>query len=240
MPPPPELGDRAGDIGVVEVLQKPEAEHVAQTDGHIRVGGEVKVDLEGVGQGAHPGQAGVQVGRRLIEDPVGNLPHGVSQHHLFGQTEAEAGDAGGKLRKVLLPVGDLRHDGGVPDDGAGHQLGEQGHIQGHVQGVLLNGGVSPVHVDDVAEPLKGEERDADGQSHLGDGDSKAQAVNGLSQKSGVLEPPQQPQPHRRGEDHPEAGQPPVRLTGQQAAQVVDQNGKDHEEDQLAGPPPVEK
>ena len=77
---------------------------MAQADGHIRIGGEIEVDLEGVGQSAHPGKAGVQVGSSLVKDPVGDLAHGVGQHHLLGQAEAEAGDAGGKLIQRLLPV----------------------------------------------------------------------------------------------------------------------------------------
>ena len=85
MPPPPELSDGAGDVGIVEILQEVEAEHTAQADGHIRVGGEIKVDLEGIGQSTHPGQAGVQVGRCLAKDSVGDLAHGVGQHHLFAR-----------------------------------------------------------------------------------------------------------------------------------------------------------
>ena len=55
MPAPPELGDTFGDIGIVEVLQKMKAEHAAQANGHVRIGGEIKVDLEGIGQGSYPG-----------------------------------------------------------------------------------------------------------------------------------------------------------------------------------------
>ena len=241
MPPPPELGDGAGDIGVVEVLQEVEAERMAQADRHIGIGGEVEVDLEGIGQGPHPGQAGIQIGGCLSKDSVGDLAHGVGQHHLFGQAEAETGGPGGKLRQGLLPVGDLLHHGGVPHDGAGHQLGEQGHIQGRVQRVFLNGGVPPVYVDDIAEPLEGEKGDADGQGDLRDRDSKAQAADGPGQKTGVLEPGQQAQPGAYGKEQPRPGQPgPVPLSGQQATHIVDGDGQDHQKDQRTGPPPVKE
>ena len=46
VPAPPELGDRPRDVRVVEVLQEVEAEHPCQADGHVRVAGEVEVDLQ--------------------------------------------------------------------------------------------------------------------------------------------------------------------------------------------------
>ena len=47
MPPSPELGNALGKVGVVKVFQEMEAKDSAQTDGHIAVAGEIKVELEG-------------------------------------------------------------------------------------------------------------------------------------------------------------------------------------------------
>ena len=58
MPPAPELGDGAGDVGIVKVLQKVESKHPAKANGHVRIAGEVEVDLEGVGNDAQPRKAG--------------------------------------------------------------------------------------------------------------------------------------------------------------------------------------
>ena len=138
-------------------------------------------------------------------------------------------------------MGDLLHHGGVPHDGAGHQLGKQGHIQGRVQRILLDRGVPAVHIDHIAEALEGEKGDADGQSDLWDGDGKAQAADGPGQESGVLEPGQQAQPGAHGEEQPRPGQPgPVPLSGQQAAHIVDGDGQEHQKDQRTGPPPVKE
>ena len=52
---------RPGDIGVVEVAQELEAQHPSQAHRHIRIAGEVKVDLEGKGQHAQPGPGHGQV-----------------------------------------------------------------------------------------------------------------------------------------------------------------------------------
>ena len=45
MPAPPELGDGGGDIRVVEVLGKVEAQHLAHADAHHGVAGKVEIEL---------------------------------------------------------------------------------------------------------------------------------------------------------------------------------------------------
>ena len=50
MPAPPELGNRLTDIGMGKVFHKAKAHHQAQTNGHIRITGEVKIELRGIGQ----------------------------------------------------------------------------------------------------------------------------------------------------------------------------------------------
>ena len=59
VPAPPEIGDGIGQIGVVEILFIAEAHHQAHADGHIRIGGKVQINLQGVGKAAQPqGQGG--------------------------------------------------------------------------------------------------------------------------------------------------------------------------------------
>ena len=50
MPAPPEIGDAAGNIGHIEVHGEIEAQHLAHTDAHQRVTGEIKIQLQGIGQ----------------------------------------------------------------------------------------------------------------------------------------------------------------------------------------------
>ena len=45
VPAPPELGDGGGDIRVVEVLRKVEAQHLAHADAHHGVAGKVEIEL---------------------------------------------------------------------------------------------------------------------------------------------------------------------------------------------------
>ena len=55
MPAPPKFRNGAGNIGIVEVLQKLKAKHPPKAAGHIRITGKIKVDLQRVGGDADPG-----------------------------------------------------------------------------------------------------------------------------------------------------------------------------------------
>ena len=62
MPPLPEFVNGTGEVGIAEILQKVEAEHFAQTDGHVGIARKIIVDLHGVGDRAHPCRDGGHVG----------------------------------------------------------------------------------------------------------------------------------------------------------------------------------
>jgi hypothetical protein len=54
VPAPPELRDGLADVGGVEVLGEDPAHHQAEPDGHVRVGAEIEVNLERVGNRSVP------------------------------------------------------------------------------------------------------------------------------------------------------------------------------------------
>lgn len=154
MPAPPEHGDAAGDIGIVEVFKKVEAEHPAKADGHVGIGGKIKVDLEGIGYSAEPREKNGRSGGG--KGGVGDLRDGIGQQHFFGKAEEKTHRTGGKLGNRFVPLVDLVRDGGIAHDGAGDELGEEGDIERELEGIFLHGGVITEGVDDVAEALKGE------------------------------------------------------------------------------------
>ena len=72
MPAAPEVRDARRGVGMVEVLAEAEAEHRAESDRHVGVAGEVKVDLQRVGEQPDPGRRGGEraaVARALITSP---------------------------------------------------------------------------------------------------------------------------------------------------------------------------
>ena len=85
MPSFPKLRDGLAQVGEVEVLPKVEAEYFRQANGHIRIAGKVKIQLEAVDGDA-------QSGRGRVHMPL--LGHGaqeraqlVGQQDLFGKAD---------------------------------------------------------------------------------------------------------------------------------------------------------
>ena len=82
MPSSPELGNALGNEGIVEVLQEVEAEDATQTDGHIRIAGEVEINLQVVCQGVHPHAANGQLVHAVQGNGQGG--QGVGNENLLG------------------------------------------------------------------------------------------------------------------------------------------------------------
>lgn len=119
MPAPPEVGDGIGHVGVVKVLLIMEAAHQAHADGHIRIGGEVQIDLQHIGQAAQPNAQGWDARhgvRRCGKQCVGNAGAAVGQDGFLRQTDGKPGDAPVDLAALDLPVQDIVVDVLVADD----------------------------------------------------------------------------------------------------------------------------
>src|SRR6266850_8256669 len=68
VPPSPEVGDGRRDVGPPEVLGEPKPEHPAEADRHVRVAGEIEIDLQRVADEAEPRVRGRQFAERHAED----------------------------------------------------------------------------------------------------------------------------------------------------------------------------
>ena len=52
VPSSPEIGDRGGDIGIIEIFFVVEAYHKTHTDSHIGICRKIEIELEHIGEGA--------------------------------------------------------------------------------------------------------------------------------------------------------------------------------------------
>ena len=86
VPAAPEVGEGVGLVGGVEVLGDGKAEHEANADGHVGVGAEVEVDLQGVGEESVPCVERADGGR--VEAGIGDLAAGVGKEDLLGESQA--------------------------------------------------------------------------------------------------------------------------------------------------------
>ena len=244
MPAPPELGDRAGDIGVVEVLQKLEAQHPPQAHGHVGVAGEVEVELEGEGQHPQPGPQDGELpgGHGLVGVP--QHPDVVGQQDLFPQADDEDVDAIGELLHRVAPLVHLVGQFLVLQDGPGDELGEEGDEGAEVHHAPLDLGIPPVDIHRVGHGLEGVEGDADGQGEAQGGQQvQPEAPEGPGDEVPVLEEEEDGQVQGQGEPHGPPGLEvlplPLPPAHQGPGKVVHQDGKDHEDDVGGLPPPVE-
>ena len=240
MPAAPEIRDAVRQIGVAEVFGKLEAQHPPQADGHIRIAGEIEIDLEGEGDGPQPGVRHGEGGgiHGLVHVPQGS--YGVGQDDFFPQALDEAPHAGGEGGTGDPPVGELRRDIPVPHDGPGDELGEEGDEGAEADVIPLGLHLAPVHVDGIAHGLEGIEGDADGQPQP-QGSQKGQEGDQpqvLREKIIVFEEEQQGQIQHDAEgEHGLALLPPP--DDQQAGSIVQGDGEYHQKDVYRLSPAVE-
>ena len=178
VPAAPEVGDRAGDIGIIEVFRIVEAEHPAHADRHVGIGREVEIDLQHIGRRAEPAlhhrkaldggkvlgkERGV--GRRggRKQQLICQRTAGIGQQRFLRKAHREAADAGQEILARLAADVQLVRQRLIADDRAGDTLVEQRGIKQHVPVAPLGVGVAAIHVDDIGHQLEGVERNADRQ-----------------------------------------------------------------------------
>ena len=93
MPPSPEVGDGITTIGMTEVLVEVEAQTAPQSDSHIRIAGEVEVDLQGKGHDACPCASSGEVLHIARQKLVRDFRQLVGKDDLLAQSDDKAIDA---------------------------------------------------------------------------------------------------------------------------------------------------
>ena len=139
---------------MVKILQETEAEHMPEADGHIRITGKVKINLESIGRDPDPGCQDRHIARIHHTDLVPQNPRLIGQKNLFAQPDHKAVDALGEFLHALFPGAQLRVDGPVLDDRPRNQLGEHGHISPVGYYIFLDGSIRPVYVNDIGDCLE--------------------------------------------------------------------------------------
>ena len=234
MPPPPEIRNGFGHVGVAEVVREVEPQHPAHPLGHIRVAGKVEINLEGEGEDAEPGRGGRDGARRRhFLHPRPQHADIVGEQHLFGKALGEEERALPDFFQGDGAVFQLRRHIVVADDGPRHQLREHADVGGVVDIAFLHFGVAAVKVDGVGHALEGVEGDADGQRQVRIKETDAeQGVDIFHQEGAVFKQRQQRKvDNHRGEERrfPDFRVFPVALHDP-AGGVVEQGGKQHQQD----------
>ena len=240
MPAPPEIRDAGGQVRIAEILHEREPEHLAEAARHVGIAGKVEVDLERIGDEAHPGaQYPVLLRRGRQRGP--ERAHGVGQQQLFGQPDEKLADAPGKPvdRQPLLVQ--LRLDVHISHDRPRDQLREHGHIRAKAHEIALRGRIAAIDVHDIGQDLEREERDADRQADVRPRrprERRHERRGRVEQERGVFEHAQHGQIQRHGQHEQQlfAAREPGH---EQADHPVDEDGAHHQQHIDGLPPRIE-
>src|SRR5215211_5392760 len=166
VPAPPEVLQAECEIGPVEVLREDEAEEQRQPDRHVRVAGEVAVDLRGEAVDREQ-DLRARVGEGVVEDRIHDASRklvcddGLLDEAAGYQEQARSGQNAPRVaRHAQLGEQLVR-----PHDRSCDEVGEEGLQDRHVA-ERGRTGVAAIDVDDVGDRLEGEERDPDRQDDL--------------------------------------------------------------------------
>ncbi len=212
MPAPPEVSDALGLVRRIEILQELEAEHPSQSDGHVRIAREIKVNLECVGNRAEPG---IRRGKRLgIERGVRNPAHRIGQQDLLGKAEDEQRDPGAKLLQGVRALEQLVGHRVVADDRSGNELWKERDVTREIDERSNRRGRTAIDVDGVTERMKCVERDPDRQrdrkqSHRTGAEPAEHVVQVDLEEQEILEEPERAQAHHDRARHDPEADPPV-------------------------------
>ena len=110
MPAAPEIFDRGGNIGIVEVLVNVKTEHFAQTDRHIRITGKIEIDLESISHNADPGHRRGNIVDAQCKNFICGFGHDIGNNDFFSQPLQETDSPLVKQRQRNLAVVNLRRN----------------------------------------------------------------------------------------------------------------------------------
>ena len=190
----PEFGETPGTVRMIKVFRQHKAHGFSQTDGHIGITGEIKINLEGKGDQAQPGTEGAGLGKISIH-LAPETAESVCQQHLFRQTDAEPAKAAAHLIPGRPGMGnELFLQIRIADYGTGNQLGEQGKINAEGDRGPLGARIAAVDVNDIGKRLEGKKRNAGGKNRVADIKTPAGHIpEGITDKADIFEPEERKQ-----------------------------------------------
>ena len=241
MPTTPELGNALADVGLVEVLVKPEAHHQTQADGHIGVAGKVEIQLRGVRQDAQPGIR--RTGVRQRKGTVRQRRYRVGDKDFLDEALHEPERALTELFHGMGAVGELIRQVLVTQHRPGNKLGEQRNESREINKPPGRFRIPSIDIHHVGNGLEDVEGNADGQDDIRQfqrltAGADQQVVQAVDTKVGVLEVAERRQVTTNTDGNPLAGTRGAN-TGAvycQADEIVPE-GHGHEQQQEIHPPP---
>src|SRR3954468_18365902 len=149
MPTPPKFGDRLGDIGIIKIERKIDADHQAKADRHVRVTGEVEIDLEAIADGGEPSQRRIEVLRRDLVDGVDRNRQRVGDQRLLSKADNEELESKRELLERDDALVNFLGDSAEPHNRTGDQLRKHRDVEEHLDGIAFGFEVAAINIDEV-------------------------------------------------------------------------------------------
>src|SRR5690606_27029555 len=89
MPSLPERRDGSGSIGIAKVFRDREPKHLTETDCHVRVTREIKINLKQEREQSKPRRTPRKFSRRMSKDLIDKRSYPISNKHLLRESDDE-------------------------------------------------------------------------------------------------------------------------------------------------------
>src|SRR5699024_4842897 len=168
----PELRDGRRLVGRIEVLGEAESQQQRETDGHVRIAGKVAVNLERIAVNPHQ-VLEAAVKHRVVKHAVHEIDADIVRQNRFlheSRHDEEQSPAEHFPRHAERILSDLRNEVARPHDGPGNELGKEGEVEEIVEPTGQRLQLPPVYVYRIAHRLEHEERNADRQKNVPEGE----------------------------------------------------------------------
>src|SRR5690554_4113992 len=166
VPAPPKFRHVAREVGEGKVLHQGKAKQACRTNGNVRVAREVPVDVKGKKHRTQKQHTARVVGRS-VEKHIGKLGCVVGNHHLFKQAPKNLSQAIYRLAVLESAPGiKLWQQIAGSLNGACHQLRKKAHEGSKGNKVTRRFQLPLVHINGIAQSLKGIKADAHRQNNV--------------------------------------------------------------------------
>ena len=168
VPAPPEILQSQGAVGLVEILRKPVAEKVGDTNRNVGISAEIAVDDDGIGVHCQHKIDAAKVGR-IDKNRIDEARRDVAgDHHFFDeaakdQQHALAKQDACRVRRLCQ----LRKKVMRPHNRPRHKMREEGDVQHQIHQRARGFEHAAIDINDVRQAVKGEKRNGDGQREAG-------------------------------------------------------------------------
>ncbi len=163
MPAVPELGNRDRTVRHLKILHETEAHHTRASDRHVRIPGEIAIDLNGVTQSPLQQRESIVI-PWCFENEVDVRGDLIRDHEFFNRAQCKLSEPNFKIEGGGANSSrKLREQINRAINWTGQELREKGYKQQEIARAMAGTQPPPIGLDRICHALKRKERNASGR-----------------------------------------------------------------------------